>query len=289
MLAETTAIPDIRGHAAGWPRGSDRIRIGNQTSYRVAPEVPFEYALGRGFDAFEWFPDRRPSGQGWDAADLDVPRRRELRRRAADRDVMLSVHAPMPADPLGESPGGGLDRALRLAEDLGAALINVHLSRARPLEDYAAAVAPLARRCAGAGLRLAIENTAVDGPEDFNALFGPLASAASWPEGVVGLCLDIGHANLFPGTRNDYLGYLDRIGLHVPLIHVHAHENRGDRDSHLPLFTGPAGEDPSGLVGLIERMKRRAFCGCVVLEQWPDPPALLDRARDGLLRLLGTA
>jgi sugar phosphate isomerase/epimerase len=275
-------LPGARGARA-------RVRVGNQTSYRVAPVVPFEYALARGFDAFEWFPDRRPDGRGWVASDLDPARRREFQRRAADADLTLTVHAPMPADPLGAAPVDGIDEALRLAENLGAVLFNVHLSRARPLGDYAEAVAPLARRCAGAGLRLAIENTTEDGPEDFNELFGALAGAASWPAGVVGMCLDIGHANLFPGSRNDYLGYIDRLGPHVPIFHVHAHENRGDRDSHLPLFAGPSGEDPSGVAGLVDRLERRGFCGCVVLEQWPEPPSLLDRARDGLLRLLGSA
>jgi sugar phosphate isomerase/epimerase len=278
--ADDGASGDNRQSVAG-----GRVRIGNQTSYRaVPPDLPFRYAISRGFDAFEWFPDRRPTGQGWEAADLNGDHRRRIRREAIDRDIRLSVHAPLPADPLRSEHAGGLDDALRLAEDLGAVLVNIHMSRAGSPERYAEAVDPLARRCAGAGVALAIENTPADGPEAFNALFARLSDILSGPPGVVGMCLDIGHANLHAGTRNDYISYLDRLGPHVPIIHVHAHENRGDRDSHLPLFSGPAGEDPAGVAGLAARLRRRAFCGSVILEQWPAPPDLLDRARDGLAR-----
>lgn len=260
---------------------ADRIRIGNQTAYKARPpEQPFDYAIARGFDAFEWFPDRRPSGQGWDAAELGPDRREAILRRAREHDIALSVHAKLPADPLRPESRGPLEEGVRLAEDLGATLLNIHFSNRDPVDRYAEAVAPLAARCAGSGLRLAIENTPEDGPDDFNELFERLG-------GGVGMCLDIGHANLHPPTRNDYLGYIDRLGPHVPIIHVHAHENYGDRDDHLPPFSGPSRHDEAGLAGFGERMRRRGFRGSVIVEQWPDPPSLLDRARDGLARLFG--
>lgn len=266
-----------------------KVRVGNQSSYRAdPPELPFDYALARGFDAFEWFPDRRPTGQGWRVSDLDDARRRAIRQKAIDHGVMLSVHAELPADPLRESRDGGPDQGLRLAEAIGARLLNVHLARPQSIGRYVEAVAPLAWRCVGAGVRLAIENTPADGPDAFNELFDRLAGEGL-PLGATGMCLDIGHATLFPETRNNFLAYVDRLAARVPIVHVHAHENYGDRDSHLPLFSGPSAEDPSGVVGLVCRLERRAFCGCVILEQWPDPPALLDRARDGLLRLFGTS
>ncbi len=258
----------------------DRVRIGNQTSYRAEPILaPFEYAVSRGFDAFEWFPDRRPNGRGWRAADLDSARRAEIRRIAEDRGMTLSVHAPLPSDPARPE---GVEDGFRLAVDLGARLLNVHFTRTVPPDAYAESVAPLARRCAEVGLILAIENNPPDGPEVFDRLF---REDFGWPPGVVGMCLDIGHANLFPETRGDFPAYLDRLGPHVPIVHVHAHENLGDRDSHLTLFSGPLGADPSRLVRLVAGLRSRGFRGSVVLEQWPDPPSLLDRARDGLLGL----
>ena len=261
-----------------------RVRIGNQTAYKALPlDLPFEYAIAREFDAFEWFPDRRPTGQGWDVSEIDPDRRDAIKRRAREHDVALSVHAKLPADPLDPASIGHLEEGLRLAEDLGAILLNIHFSRAEPVARYAQAVGPLAERCSGAGIRLAIENTPADPPDEFNELFAQLPAAGA----SIGMCLDIGHANLHPATRNDYLGYIDRLGPHVPILHVHAHENYGDRDSHIPPFSGPAKDDEVGLAGFAERMKRRGFRGSVIIEQWPTPPDLLDRARDGLARLFG--
>ena len=100
------------------------------------------------------------------------------------------------------------------------------------------------------------------------------------------MCLDSGHANLFAGTRNDYLKFVDRLGDHVPILHWHAHENWGDCDSHLTLFTGPAGRDPTGLRMLVDRFLRRGYVGSIILEQWPSPPQLLVDAVQGLGRLL---
>ena len=100
------------------------------------------------------------------------------------------------------------------------------------------------------------------------------------------MCLDLGHANLCAATRNDYLQFVDRLASHVPIIHLHLHENYGDADTHLPLFTGPAGRDDAGIRGLLERLRRRRFSGSIILEQWPQPPSLLNQARDRLIRLL---
>ena len=87
-------------------------------------------------------------------------------------------------------------------------------------------------------------------------------------------------------TANDYVGFVDRLTAEVPILHAHLHENHGDRDSHLPLFTGPAGRDPSGVKALLERLRRRGFDGGLILEQWPTPPSLLVQARDRLAELM---
>jgi len=99
------------------------------------------------------------------------------------------------------------------------------------------------------------------------------------------MCLDLGHANLCASTRNDYLRFIDRLDPRVPIVHIHAHENFGEADTHLPLFTGPSAGDPAGIEGFVERMKRRSFHGCIILEQWPQPPLLLGQARDRLIRM----
>jgi sugar phosphate isomerase/epimerase len=100
------------------------------------------------------------------------------------------------------------------------------------------------------------------------------------------MCLDIGHANLCDTTRNDFLRYMDEISAAVPIIHLHVHENYGDADSHLPLFTGPSGRDDAGIRAFLERLRKRDYSGAMILEQWPHPPGLLTSARDRLRTLL---
>jgi sugar phosphate isomerase/epimerase len=269
--------------------GEQRIRIGNQTSLSASRLMePFEYALENGFDAFEWFLDGHGTGKGWPEADLDEEARGELRRTAAANDIRLSVHAPWWLDPFESQGYDQLLASLKFALDVGAVNLNVHLSPERGIEAFLRALSPLLRSWVDLPLQLSIENIPSAGPESFNELFARLVDAETEIKGRVGMCLDLGHANLFPGAINDYLAYIDRLALHVPIVHLHLHENYGDDDSHMTLFSGPSERDPSGIEGFVERMKRRGFRGCIILEQWPRPPSLLKQARDRLLRLFAS-
>ncbi|MGE5238077.1 MAG: PEP/pyruvate-binding domain-containing protein [Chloroflexota bacterium] len=260
-----------------------RIRIGNQTCYSASPvTVPFEYALSHGFDAFEWFPDKRDTGQGWTEYDITGEMRTWIRDSAVSRDIALSVHAQWHADPLVPESRETFKKAVDLAQDIGAGLVNIHLFLDAGIQGYADAVSPLAAELARRGMRLSVENTPLTGPRDFNELFRRLGKAGA----NVGMCLDLGHANLCEQTRNDYLKFIDMLGPHVPIIHIHLHENYGDSDSHLPLFTGPSRKDDSGIRGLVERLRRRSFSGSMILEQWPQPESLLDEARDRLVAMV---
>jgi sugar phosphate isomerase/epimerase len=267
--------------------GPFRLRIGNQSAFSASPlTLPFDFAVQHGFDAFEWFPDKRPDGAGWVMADMSPALRQNLRARARDAGISLSVHAPVYAEPLRNNGGKDLDESLRLAVDLGAGLLTIHFGEPRRAEEYVAAVLPLVQRCAISGVKLAIENGPADSPEDFNRLFSILARSAPWTEPAVGMCLDVGHANLHADTRNDYMGYFDRLRPDLPIIHLHLHENNGDHDSHLVIFTGPAGRDPTGIRALVERLAQRGFAGNVILEQWPQPAEQLVSARDRLLEMV---
>jgi phosphoglucan,water dikinase len=262
------------------------IFIGSQTSCWVAPILPFDYAIANGFDAFEWFPDKKFDA-GWDESDLSESQRRSIRETALARGMRMSVHARWEANPTQIDAAPWLFADCQLAHDLGAALLNIHLWHEAGLTAFVDAITPLARRVADAGFLLAIENTPDHAPELFNELFAKLRDLNDFPGHAVGMCLDLGHANLCAATRNDYLAFLDRLQPHVPIIHLHLHENWGDSDSHLTLFTGPAGRDDSGIRGLIDRLQRRRFSGSIILEQWPQPPGLLNLARDRLRELFG--
>lgn len=259
-----------------------RIRIGNQTSCNAPYRLPYEFALRHRFDAFEWFNDQ--SRFGWSEQDMDAQARRQLRQAGVDHDVRFSVHVPVMANPIYREGAEAIRRGIDLAADIGAAVVNVHLFPERGARAFAEALGPLLEACRAAGARLSLENTPETSPDDFNAVFGVL-SVMPEANDRIGMCLDMGHANLYAGTRNHYLDFVDQLGDHVPIIHWHAHENWGDRDSHLPMFTGPSSRNDSGLRGLVQRLRRRGFQGSVVLEQWPDAPDLLVQARDRLLEL----
>ncbi|HWW00828.1 MAG TPA: PEP/pyruvate-binding domain-containing protein [Candidatus Acidoferrum sp.] len=261
------------------------IRIGNQTAaWAATPVEPFDYALTQGFDAFEWFPDKKP-GAGWDESDLDRNARQRIRELGRTRGIRFSVHGRWQANLLAPGSYPLVLEDLELARDLGAALLNIHLAHEQGLAVFVEAIVPLVKRTAEVGLQLAIENTPHHSPEEFNELFARLRALESTQTGHVGMCLDLGHANLCAATRNNYLGFVDRLDSQVPLIHLHLHENWGDADTHLPLFTGPAARDDSGIRGLVARLRKRNFSGSAILEQWPKPPALLNNARDRLLEM----
>ena len=262
------------------------IRIGNQTSHSAATvAAPFMYALANGFDAFEWFPDKRPPAAGWNGDYLDAEQRAAIRETARAKNIRLSVHARLEANPLEPGLRHLLLKDVELARELGAALLNIHLQIENGLAAYVKSITWLVHHLAGAGLQLAVENTPANSPEQFNELFAYLRDLDWTRNDSVGMCLDLGHANLCPATRNDYLGFLDRLQSHVPIIHLHLHENWGAADDHLPLFTGPAARDRAGVREFVRRMKQRGFSGSIILEQWPQPPSLLNQARDTLLQL----
>jgi sugar phosphate isomerase/epimerase len=264
------------------------IRIGNQTSFAAASVLePFEFALVNEFTAFEFFPDHGFAGNGgWDERDLDGETRRSIRQSASAKGMELTVHAPLEINLLRDSEDGRLYCTIEFAAEIGAKLLNLHLDLSQGAARFVDSLRPALLLTAQTGLRLALENTVFNGAEDFNQFFDALNQRGDLPFAHAGMCFDLGHANLHEATRNDYCRFLDRLSEQVPIIHLHLHENYGDRDSHLALFTGPSRANTTGLEGLIERLARRGFGGCAILEQWPQPPSLLADARNRLLELL---
>jgi len=264
------------------------FRIGNQTSFAAArPLEPFEFAAAQGFAAFEFFPDRGFAGRGgWDERELDAATRRYIRQAALAKDIALSVHAPLEFNPLCNGEDDRLYSSLEFAAEIGASVFNLHLDCSAGIERFAEVLRPTLLVSAEAGVELVLENTVFTGPDDFNQFFAALHDAPGCPVAHVGMCFDLGHANLCAATRNDYWRFMDQLSDEVPIRHLHLHENFGDRDSHLTLFTGPARTNSRGLEGFLKRLAGRRFSGCAIFEQWPQPPALLLEARDRLLRLI---
>jgi phosphoglucan, water dikinase len=265
-----------------------RIRIGTQSAFSADFICrPFEYAAANGFEAFEWLPDKKESGAGWEEKDIDAETRRYIKETSVKHDIRLSVHAPCNLNPATSDYKNRFLETIDFAEMIHASLLNVHLYTEQGIDAYVRGILPVAAVLAQKGLTLSVENTPLTGPQDFNLFFKRLKDLAPDDTAHVGMCLDIGHANLCRATHNDYLRFIDLLEPHVPVIHVHLHENYGDFDSHLTVFTGPAQKDEKGIRGFVERMKKRAFSGAIILEQWPNPPSLLNQARDRLHTMFG--
>ena len=264
-----------------------RIRIGNQTSFSAVTILqPFEYAVFHGFDAFEWFPDKKISGEGWSEEDMTKDDRALIKETAAANDIALSVHISSRINRFRQESTEILKDNVLFARDIGARLLNVHYYPEEGISAYCESIKPLMEILADSSIRLSVENTIAVTPEDFNGLFKYLRDAKFPYRASIGACLDIGHANLCGPTRNDYLRYVDSLDPAVPIFHIHMHENYGDNDSHLTVFTGPARDDPSGIKGLMDRVSKRGFSGSIILEQWPQPPDILVEARNRLLEII---
>ena len=87
---------------------------------------------------------------------------------------------------------------------------------------------PLAGRAGELGIRLVLENTHEECPEEIEPLLAALAS-----EGV-GFCFDAGHASAF--GRAGLLDWLEVLGPYLSALHLH--DNHGDRDEHLAIGQG---------------------------------------------------
>jgi len=268
----------------------NRIRIGNQTSFS-APTVmmPFEYAMACGFDAFEWFPDKKETGEGWVEGDIPKDMRFLIKREALSHKITLSVHAPSQVNPLKRDTNELLDTTVEFSRDIGARLLNIHFYTGDGIVEYAKAIMPLVKHLARSGIKLSIENTPGTRPGEFNELFEYSGIRGLVHRGHIGMCFDLGHANLCDETRNDYIKYVEMLHPNLPVIHMHMHENYGDYDSHLPIFTGPAGKDASGVTEFMRLMRKRNFSGSIILEQWPQPESMLAESRKRLLDIIERA
>ena len=160
-------------------------------------------------------------------------------------------------------------------------------TKKKSIPYYVNAITPLILQTAEMGLQLSIENIPVTSPDDFNQLFALIHSQTiDIDTSHIGMCLDVGHANLCHSTRNDYVQYLKRLDKQVPIIHLHLHENYGDYDSHLTIFTGPSAKNDIGIRMLLEILIQRGFSGSIVLEQWPKSKNLLNQAYTKLEEIL---
>jgi sugar phosphate isomerase/epimerase len=261
-----------------------RPPIGNQTAFSASNWLdPFRFALNHGFGAFEWFSDRR-GDLGWAFSDCDGGCRAYLAAQGRDAGMVFTVHAPWdsnPSDPWGRAQ---LRSSLDFARDVGARIVVQHLPSPEREAAWVASMADPVHWAEQAELVFALENTVETSPADVSRVLTSLRRQHG-SNAPVTFCLDIGHANLCAATRNDYVGFFDALGPELPIVHMHLHENWGDQDQHLVLFTGPSAHHPEGVSSLLGRLRARDYRGVFILEQWPQPPELLLNAAERLKAL----
>ncbi|MEW6587465.1 MAG: TIM barrel protein, partial [Nitrospirota bacterium] len=170
------------------------VRIGNQTAFSACSVTePFEFAVDSGFDAFEWFPDKKSTGAGWRADDLSAALRKWIRNTASANDIRLTVHSGVDFRVAGPNALQPLTGDIHFARDIGAVLFVMHLLHADDKRSLVESILSLVFALKQDCIMLAVENAPETTPEDVNGFFDFVADRGI--DGV-GMCFDIGHANL---------------------------------------------------------------------------------------------
>ena len=181
------------------------------------------------------------------------------------------------ASPFPELRRSSVDLLIEMLDafaELGAGVVNVHpdaSAKLVPRDDVIAlnaeTIATLAGEAAERGLVLVVENLGHFGRVDeLRPIFDAVPGA--------GFHLDVGHANLGrdrgePNRTPELLAaFGDRLG------HVHASDNLGVDDLHLPLGAGTV-DWPAA----VRALKHAGWDGTVTLEVFSPEPALLDLSR----------
>jgi sugar phosphate isomerase/epimerase len=230
-----------------------------------------------------------------DYHDRPLVRRAAARLRELDLEP-FSFHAPFGEriDITAPDPGErrhSVEEILRAAEAaalMGARHLVLHpgpekhgLSageRPARLENAAAALHRVALRCRELGLRLVLENML---PHLFLGAAGDLLGLLGGLDGLdVGLCLDTGHAFL----SGDLHGVVHQLA--GRLLMIHASDNRGTHDDHLP-----PGEGFIPWPGLAGHLAAAGFRGTLIIElaQRGTPEEILRGAGRGRDFLRGLA
>lgn len=180
------------------------------------------------------------------AENLDVQMLYQLKKQL---DIYFTIHLEEDCNPFAFNTGirrawqGSIRQSLRLAQAIGAPIVNMHLAKSilitlpgckvplaeRYSDDYMQAVHELRQlaeeELSGSGTRLAIENTDGFPPYQQKALEVLLASP------VIGLTLDIGHSHAIGDGDIPFYQRMNK------LIHMHVHDARGT-SNHLALGDG---------------------------------------------------
>ena len=109
----------------------------------------------------------------------------------------------------------------------------------------------LLSRLEGTGVPLMVENVFEKEPDHLKVLFDAIPSAG------LRFCLDVGHHRLY--GRTDLRDWLDALGPHLGMLHLH--DNQGRWDDHLALGRGCI-----DFLGLFDQLKIRGLQPFITIE-----------------------
>ncbi len=234
----------------------------------IAPEDWIEPAVSAGVTSLEI---RAEPGFAH-PADMSASYARHLRRLARAARLQLSLHTPLhdlnPASAVPSVAAAAwteLASCLELAVRLEAKILVFHPGtvphdhpqgyRERAAKRFSFGLQLFTSMAQANGVQLALENKQRGKGEDLVYTPEELLHYLRQAPGL-GACLDLGHMNTL---GLDPAEYIDKLGGH--LVHVHIHDNKGERDEHLPL-----GEGTLNWRKALARLKRNRYKGTVVLE-----------------------
>jgi sugar phosphate isomerase/epimerase len=154
-------------------------------------------------------------------------------------------------------------RSLRAANQIGAAVMNLHYSKApsfspkeKTIEWHVEVLRRLCDEAASVGVTIVMEHIPLGDSEQLENIAAIMATVP-----LLRFHLDSGHAKLERGYDR-WNEYLDRLG--HKLLHVHLSENDGTADQHLPL--GAAPRSATDWPKHIKKLKATGYDGTITLE-----------------------
>ncbi len=246
----------------------------------------------------DWIELARELGLGWlelradpgiaHPEDLSSQDRNRLKKRLEEAGLRVSLHAPIhgvnlvsPNPRLAAAALAEHVAAIELAPELGAELVVFHPgglpgeyarlpgAYERAWQRLGFALDILVPEAAARGVRLAIENKQAGSGRDLILTPEEHLRALEGRPGL-GACLDFGHLHTL---REDPAHFVAALG--ERLVHVHLHDNQGERDEHLGLGQGTVPWEAA-----LRALAATGYRGAVILEI-PDP----DQARDSVARV----
>lgn len=197
--------------------------------------------------------------EGFLPNDIKPDFRQFLKTQAETQGLTLTVHAAWQHNPV-EDPKIFTD-IVEFARDIGSGVVTIHLTE--PGKEYADAIRSLAILARSFGIRIAIENTRLDSgrwcmPEDLNNTLGYLEDLDN-----VGICLDVGHANLTGISPVEYLNLIDK---RFKIFNVHFHDNNGKEDQHNTLGQAVGTKGGIDFKAVLARLAHRGYDDSIIIE-----------------------